>query len=322
MFTMATLLLMLFYDYSRSEVLEFEFKDSSGRLYRTTQLTEQLKEISDYDYSEMTVMLIETPSLDNPQYKRQMEELESIKYTERALGLICVIASSSGVDMDRIHTSIETAKRLSNNKEIFRVRLLTINGEVFSTSTEPIEVDGPCPDFKRQLSHPGNYFPENVFDWERKIEWYSEHLGAMHEPSLLNMVGNEENRVYRFLWLRSFHVPIAIRLTVDSSGAGSLTTKMLSGAGGYCPGILIKDETITVMKEDVREFISLLQKANYWELPTNKKVLGLDGAEWIIEGVNGGRYHVVNRWTPEEGEFRKAALYLLRLSKLEVEDIY
>ncbi|NIT03983.1 hypothetical protein GTO10_03580 [Candidatus Saccharibacteria bacterium] len=136
------------------------------------------------------------------------------------------------------------------------------------------------------------------------------------------MVGNEENRVYRFLWLRSFHVPIAIRLTVDSSGAGSLTTKMLSGAGGYCPGILIKDETITVMKEDVREFISLLQKANYWELPTNKKVLGLDGAEWIIEGVNGGRYHVVNRWTPEEGEFRKAALYLLRLSKLEVEDIY
>src|SRR5437899_2594377 len=42
-----------------------------------------------------------------------------------------------------------------------------------------------------------------------KVEWYSEHLQAMREPPLTRVAGEAE--VYRFLWLRSFHRPIAIR---------------------------------------------------------------------------------------------------------------
>jgi hypothetical protein len=44
-----------------------------------------------------------------------------------------------------------------------------------------------------------------------------------------------------------------------------------------------------------------------------------DGAEWILEGARDGRYHVVARLSPQDGTYREACLYLLNLSKIEVE---
>lgn len=48
--------------------------------------------------------------------------------------------------------------------------------------------------------------------------------------------------------------------------------------------------------------------------------MGNDGAEWILEGVNGGRYHVVDRWTPGAGAYREACLYLLKISDLGIDE--
>jgi hypothetical protein len=89
--------------------------------------------------------------------------------------------------------------------------------------------------------------------------------------------------------------------------------KVLSGQGGYEPGHAILDRNIKVPKDAVNRFLELLQKADFWNLATEQQesnVVGVDGAQWIMEGVTGGRYHVVDRWSPGEGPFRKAALFL------------
>ena len=57
-------------------------------------------------------------------------------------------------------------------------------------------------------------------------------------------------------------------------------------------------------------------------MPSKKETLGLDGARWILEGLKKGRYHVVERWSPEGGKFREAAECLIGLSKLDIEKIY
>lgn len=37
----------------------------------------------------------------------------------------------------------------------------------------------------------------------------------------------------------------------------------------------------------------------------------------FMEGARGGQYHVVDRWSPDDGPFRKAALFLaLNLGEL------
>ena len=53
-------------------------------------------------------------------------------------------------------------------------------------------------------------------------------------------------------------------------------------------------------------------------MPTEDSRLGNDGAQWILEGMKDGRYHVVDRWSPDGGDYRAACLHLLKLSGLGV----
>jgi hypothetical protein len=38
----------------------------------------------------------------------------------------------------------------------------------------------------------------------------------------------------------------------------------------------------------------------------------MDGARWILEDVRDGKYHLVDRWSPDTGTFREAALLLVQ----------
>src|SRR5437879_3871084 len=82
------------------------------------------------------------------------------------------------------------------------------------------------------------YFPVTAFgenlksnqDW---IALYSKYLESFQEPSLLERSkSSPSSQSYRFLWLRSFHRPISVRLDVGSDGNGQLTINM-----GNAPGV-------------------------------------------------------------------------------------
>lgn len=161
------------------------------------------------------------------------------------------------------------------------------------------------------------YFPPHAFCREGETEhcerWYVPHLRAMGEPSLWELSKSKTEESYRFLWLRTFNRPVSARLTIAEDGSGQLAIKVLSGSGGYKPGKLIKNRSIEVSKDSVDYFRQLLDKAEFWTAPTEEKENGtvnLDGAQWIIEAAKGGQYHVVDRWSPDDGPFRRAALFL------------
>lgn len=161
------------------------------------------------------------------------------------------------------------------------------------------------------------YFPERVFCETHESglceRWYVKHLQAMAEPSLWEQSKNDSKESYRFLWLRTFDHPVAIRLTLAKDGSAQLTFKILSGAGGYEPGHLIRNRSSHVSKEAVDHFVGLLNEADFWNSPAEESKDGivLDGAQWIIEGAKNGQYHVVDRWSPDKGPFRHAALFLM-----------
>jgi hypothetical protein len=147
----------------------------------------------------------------------------------------------------------------------------------------------------------------------------------MNEPSFL-FPDDSQQESYRFLWLRSFHHPIAVRIW-SSGHKQFVSVKELNGAGGYDAGKLISDRVHPVTKEKWAEFTGFLEEICYWELPTeDDDLVGTDGAQWILEGMREGRYHIVDRWTPESGRYREVCLYLLKLSRLKIdpsgEDVY
>jgi hypothetical protein len=173
------------------------------------------------------------------------------------------------------------------------------------------------------------YFPKHIFSKRADLSdfqarWYAAYLRAMHEPSLLDLAKDKSALAYRFVWLRTFHHPIAVRLFIRPDGTGELTSTEMTGAGGYNPGVMAHSQTRDVLNDEVIRFQALLHAIDYWSMPIEGPDAGLDGAEWILEGVRSGEYHVVTRWSPETGAYREACSYLLELSKFEVnpEQVY
>lgn len=153
------------------------------------------------------------------------------------------------------------------------------------------------------------------------LGWYSGQLFALKEP----LVYNQTNRtIYRFTWLRTFHKPVAIRLEKTDNSC-TLYWKQASGAGGYDPGELTVNSSKQLTKAQWNKFISLLQSTDFWNMTTKSKDdMGNDGSQWIIEGMENGKYHVVDRWTPRKNNFHKCGQYLIELTDLKVNgsDIY
>jgi hypothetical protein len=154
--------------------------------------------------------------------------------------------------------------------------------------------------------------------------WYGKHLRAMKEPVLCPDSMRER---YRFLWLRTFHRPIAVRVEQRPDDI-RLVAKELDGAGGYGPGTIVRDTSFSLPRAQWEEFRHLLSEAQFWQLPAHwppeEGVVGVDGSQWILEGVAGEHYHVVDRWTPEHDPrdvaFRRAVLFLLSASTIKPRD--
>ena len=157
-------------------------------------------------------------------------------------------------------------------------------------------------------------------------EWYGKHLRALGEHPLCDSAGVPAE-VYRLTWLPSFHPTVVVRIERTLS-AYILIAKAESGAGGYEPGHLARDTTYTLGEGERAEFVSLLSAADFWTVPTTPppdRLGGFDGAQWVLEGLGRGRYHVVDRWSPPtngpDARYRQLAAWMLQRSGLAAPDL-
>ncbi len=103
-----------------------------------------------------------------------------------------------------------------------------------------------------------------------------------------------------------------------TDGTSLLTFKRTSGATGRA-GKLIQNKTLMLDAKQTTHFLERVESSNFWKLPAVLEDRGVDGAQWIIEGVRDGSYHLVDRWSPTGGEFRELGLYMAKnLAELEL----
>ncbi len=144
-------------------------------------------------------------------------------------------------------------------------------------------------------------------------DWYGSFLKSMGEESLLK--DSKDTEVYRFLWLRTFDYPIFVRVEKRNDSI-KLFSKEMDGDARYVTGKVLRKVNKNLDVAQWNEFLSLLEKSQYWQMPMNGAT-GRDGSNWILEGVRDNRYHIVDRWSPENGEYREACIYLLKLSSMD-----
>jgi hypothetical protein len=167
------------------------------------------------------------------------------------------------------------------------------------------------------------YFPEKTFAHDARMDqfvshWYSGQLEALQEPSLFEKSKRTAETSYRFLWLRTFHHPIAIRVDMQNDGTAILTTKVASGAGGYNPGKLVTNKTRPLTKSELSTITSRIETSNFWTIPSySRDQGGADGSEWVIEIAEHGKYHLVSEWTPKDGTIHELGeVFLFDLAKM------
>lgn len=175
-----------------------------------------------------------------------------------------------------------------------------------------------------------NYFPVGIFgpheselNWIRKF--YSSSLAAMQEPPLFPLK-DKNVETYRFLWLRAFHPPVAVRLW-KTGNQSYISTKQLSNVGvpingeAIFPKTLAVNETQSISDGAWAHFQELLKKAEFWSMPTTDETpIGPDGSGWLLEGVKQDQYHMVHRQSPEQGAYREVCIYLLRVSRVKIDE--
>src|SRR5579862_4803457 len=152
------------------------------------------------------------------------------------------------------------------------------------------------------------YFPIGVFgknsglsDWVAR--WYASELRALKEPSLYKDESSTSSEFGKNVNVDAYRITIlptwgnAVAIRVQRHGElYSLSARRLDGQAGFDPGKLVESKDITLSLQDSATLSILIQNLNFFQMPTEDNVKGMDGDEWIIEGVSKGNYHVAVRW--------------------------
>jgi hypothetical protein len=189
----------------------------------------------------------------------------------------------------------------------------------------PVSFPGLAKKISESTKGKSGYFPKGIFSGAYKEQedslndWYGKFLKGLGERSLLD-ISNQKTEVYRFLWLRTFHHPIFVRIERKHNEI-NLYTKESNGAGGYELGKISRSFNRKLNETEWYNFLNLLEKANYWKLQTKEEILEEDGAQWILEGVKDERYHVVDKQSPGNDDYGEACIYLLKLSGIDTDKL-
>ena len=194
---------------------------------------------------------------------------------------------------------------------------LEFKGYVYQSSYFPIEAFSGLPkDWET------NYNVDVIWEIESAVfslNWYSSHLKALEEPVLTDSL---PTKIFRFTWLRTFHNPIVIGIE-NMNDTITIYWKVNDGEGGYEPGKIIENKSKILTLKEWTGIVDEINAINFWNLPsTENEILGDDGAQWILEGKELGKYHVVDRWSG--GEIGKLCFDLINLTDLKIkeDDIY
>ena len=163
-----------------------------------------------------------------------------------------------------------------------------------------------------------NYFPRAIHPYSRKA--YSDTLISWHEPNLFREGPGPDKTILRFIWLRSFHNSICVRIE-HSSGKTVLEALEEDDSVGKTNGQIVRRK-VELTDKQWKEISTKFDNSTFWEAPVTINRSGCDGAEWISEASDSQTkhaYHCVDRWTPN-GKFRELGLLFLKPANLTPHD--
>jgi hypothetical protein len=133
---------------------------------------------------------------------------------------------------------------------------------------------------------------EDVANFEKR---YSTSVQRFKDFSLSEIARDPQAEVYRMMIFPTWGNAISIKVQ-KHDGIYALSARRLNGQAGFKVGNLTEQKHFDLTQSDSRMLDDLILKLNLFEMPHDDGVIGVDGDEWVIEGVSQGKYHFVVRW--------------------------
>jgi hypothetical protein len=171
---------------------------------------------------------------------------------------------------------------------------------------------------------------ENPEDFDKVREvWNMDILKRLKEQPFADASAPDQRHAYRFLWLRTFDRPVAIRVEITEDKV-DCHIKICSGQAGYEVGRCVHNQVHQLTQKQISGFLKLIGKVQFWDLSEEWKyqaengdeIIICDGAYWIVEGIHHGKYHRVKAHSPESGPVRELGLAFLDLGNVFDQVIY
>lgn len=205
-----------------------------------------------------------------------------------------------------------------------RARHITMTIILVLSALVPCLSDGQNAELSGQIPSPSEiaqFFQGKLQANNASARYNARCLHLMGERPLVETMGPQATQVYRLLVeTRPHGVPVVVRLMVGRDGIGEVIGKI--GHSPRFPDVLTVNRIAKVSQADMDEFLKLLEGSDFWSMPVFQTIdphhapMGEPG--WMFEGEKEGSYHVVCRGTSSLASLKKAVMFLVDVSKLDL----
>lgn len=170
------------------------------------------------------------------------------------------------------------------------------------------------------------YFPsssvqERAGFTNEQADRYTKILEAMREKSLFGFAQRSvDSATIRMILLNQYEHPLCVRIEKHASGA-ELRVVVVDGSV-EAPARIAIDANVRLDQSDWKKLSKLLDEVDFWNLETitvDPEKKSYYAYTILLEGLSGGRYHVVSLVDPDP-KFTRLLRFLLESSGLEIRD--
>jgi hypothetical protein len=158
------------------------------------------------------------------------------------------------------------------------------------------------------------------FDMLSDVEYNNAFLIALGENPI-DKIDVSKNNIYRFLWLRTFHRPAVFTLQYSPDGESVLNIKMSDGSGGYLPGEVVLNNTISISENEASKLVKMFNAQDLCSDVASDRG-GFDGSQWVFQSATKQMRCESQIWTPDEGSLHDIGMMFFKLSGMNEADFY
>lgn len=164
-------------------------------------------------------------------------------------------------------------------------------------------------------------------------------LRSFHQPAFLTLQCTADGATLRTQMLNKHpHVGVPVFLDPDEPGLSEKVRRdrrdfkeqmmhdkqwLAQVAFAKAPVAVVLNETVVLTSAQVAQFKLLLDETSFWNEASCQPQMSTDGAYWILEAHEQGRYQFVCRHSPDKNEsFRRCCEFLLNVSAIKKQKQY